>query len=92
MLGISMLVFVPIFFFASEYAQIALGKSAQQAGLYLLYFFLGFVVASQIGGRMLDRGGAKRPVVIGCASPRSGFCLWAGKVTELDFAASRSGT
>ncbi len=28
-----MLAFVPVFFFASEYAQIALGKSAQQAGL-----------------------------------------------------------
>ena len=42
-LGIAMLVFVPLFFFASEYAQIALGKPAQQAGLYLLYFFIGFV-------------------------------------------------
>ena len=28
--------------------------------LVLLYFFLGFVVAAQIGGRMLDRVGAKR--------------------------------
>ena len=84
-LGIAMLVFVPIFFFASEYAQIALGKSAQQAGLYLLYFFLGFVVTSQIGGRILDRSGAKRPVVIGCAVAAVGFDLWAGKVTQLDF-------
>jgi EmrB/QacA subfamily drug resistance transporter len=84
-LGIAMLVFVPVFFFASEYAQIALGKSAQEAGLYLLYFFLGFVVASQLGGRMLDRGGAKRPVVLGCALSAVGFLLWAGKVTQLDF-------
>ena len=84
-LGIAMLVFIPIFFFASEYAQIALGKSAQQAGLYLLYFFLGFVVTSQIGGRILDRRGAKRPVVIGCAVAAVGFALWAGKVTQLDF-------
>jgi EmrB/QacA subfamily drug resistance transporter len=84
-LGISMLVFVPLFFFASEYAQIALGKSAQQAGLYLLYFFLGFVVMSQIGGRILDRRGAKRPVVIGCALAAVGFYLWATKLTQLDF-------
>jgi len=84
-LGIAMLVFIPVFFFASEYAQIALGKSASQAGLYLLYFFLGFVVASQIGGRMLDRGGAKRPVVLGCALCAVGFVLWAGKVTGLNF-------
>ena len=87
-LGIAMLVFVPVFFFASEYAQIALGKTASQAGLYLLYFFIGFVIASQIGGRMLDRRGAKRPVVIGCALAAVGFDLWAGKVTaaELHFA------
>jgi EmrB/QacA subfamily drug resistance transporter len=84
-LFITMLVFVPVFFFASEYAQLALGKSAQQAGLYLLYFFLGFVVASQIGGRVLDRRGAKRPVVIGCVVSAVGFYLWAGQVTKLNF-------
>src|SRR5580704_8201596 len=65
-LAISMLVFIPVFFFASEYAQIALGKSPSQASLVLLYFFVGFVIAAQIGGRMLDRVGAKRPVVLGC--------------------------
>jgi EmrB/QacA subfamily drug resistance transporter len=81
----SMLVFIPVFFFASEYAQIALGKTAQQAGLYLLYFFLGFVVASQIGGRILDRRGAKRPVVIGCTVASVGFGLWASRVTQLNF-------
>jgi MFS family permease len=80
-----MLVFVPVFFFASEYAQIALDKTAQQAGLYLLYFFLGFVVASQIGGRILDRRGAKRPVVVGCSLAAVGFFLWASRVTQLNF-------
>jgi EmrB/QacA subfamily drug resistance transporter len=84
-LGIAMLVFLPVFFFASEYAQIALGKTPSEAGLYILYFFLGFVIAAQIGGRMLDRGGAKRPVVLGCALSAVGFWLWAGKVTGLDF-------
>jgi Major Facilitator Superfamily len=86
-LGISMLVFVPVFFFASVYAQVALNKSASQAGLFLLYFFIGFVVASQIGGRMLDRGGAKRPVVIGCVVAAVGFYLWGSKVTSLSFGA-----
>jgi len=84
-LAISMLVFVPVFFFASEYAQISLGKSASEAGLYILYFFIGFVIAAQIGGRMLDRRGAKRPVVLGCAIGAVGFALWAGKVTSLSF-------
>ena len=83
-LGVSNLVFIPVFFFASEYAQIALGKTSQQAGLFLLYFFIGFVVAAQIGGRMLDRIGAKRPVVIGCALAAVGFWLWGGKVTGLN--------
>ena len=84
-LAISMLVFVPIFLFASEYAQISLGKNAQQSGLYLLFFFLGFASAAQIGGRMLDRRGAKRPVTLGCALAAVGFFLWAGKVTDLNF-------
>jgi len=84
-LGIAMLAFVPVFFFASEYAQIALGKSPSEAGLYILYFFIGFVIAAQIGGRMLDRRGAKRPVAFGCALSAVGFWLWAGKVTGLDF-------
>ncbi len=84
-LGVSMLAFIPVFFFASEYAQISLGKTASEAGLFLLYFFIGFVIAAQIGGRMLDRGGAKRPVVLGCALAAVGFFLWAGKVTTLSF-------
>jgi EmrB/QacA subfamily drug resistance transporter len=84
-LGISMLAFVPVFFFASEYAQISLGKSASEAGLYLLYFFIGFAVAAQIGGRILDSGGAKRPVLFGCIIAAVGFYLWAEKVTTLSF-------
>jgi EmrB/QacA subfamily drug resistance transporter len=88
-LGIAMLVFIPVFFFASEYAQIGLGKNPSEAGIFLLYFFIGFVVAAQIGGRMLDRGGAKRPVTLGCALGAVGFWLWAGKVTELDFSSQQ---
>ena len=89
-LGVAMLAFVPLFFFASEYAQIALGKSAQTTGLVLLYFFAGFVVTSQIGGRILDARGAKIPVVLGCAIAAVGFALWAGKMTDLNLS-HRSG-
>jgi EmrB/QacA subfamily drug resistance transporter len=88
-LAIAMLVFIPVFFFASEYAQIALGKTPSEAGLYILYFFIGFVIAAQVGGRMLDRIGAKRPVVLGCALSAVGFWLWAGKVTGLDFSSQQ---
>src|ERR1700689_4562032 len=57
-LSIAMLVFIPVFFFASEYAQIALDKTPSSAGLYILYFFIGFVIAAQIGG---GGGGARCP-------------------------------
>ena len=84
-LGIAMAAFIPVFFFASEYAQISLGKPTLSAGVVLLYFFIGFVIAAQIGGRMLDRVGAKRPVVIGSALAAVGFALWASKMPGLDF-------
>src|SRR6476661_3931096 len=82
-LGIAMMAFIPVFFFAAIYGQIALAEKATQFSLLILYFFIGFVVCAQIGGRMLDRIGAKRPVVLGCALAAAGFGLWAGKVTDL---------
>jgi EmrB/QacA subfamily drug resistance transporter len=82
-LGIAMMAFIPVFFFASIYGQIALGEKATTSSLLILYFFLGFVVAAQIGGRMLDRTGAKRPVVLGCALAAVGFFVWAGQVSKL---------
>ena len=78
-----MIPFVPLFFFASMYAQISLGESASETGLYLLIFFAGFATASQWGGKMLDRVGARRPVVIGCAVAAVGFYLWARSLTDL---------
>ena len=81
---ISMMAFIPVFFFASIYGQIALAEKATTSSLLILYFFLGFVVCAQIGGRLLDRVGAKRPVVLGCALATAGFALWAGKATDLN--------
>ena len=82
-LFIAMMAFIPVFFFASVYGQIALGEKATQASLLILYFFLGFVVCAQIGGRLLDRTGAKRPVVLGCVLAAVGYALWASKATDL---------
>jgi EmrB/QacA subfamily drug resistance transporter len=78
-----MIPFVPLFFFASEYAQIALGESASETGLYLLIFFAGFATASQRGGRVLDKAGARSTVVAGCAIAAVGFYLWGESLTEL---------
>jgi fucose permease len=66
-------VFIPFFFFGSVYAQVSLGKSSSEAGQYLLYFFIGFVILAQVGGRILDTRGAKPAVVGGCVISAVGF-------------------
>jgi EmrB/QacA subfamily drug resistance transporter len=78
-----MIPFVPLFFFASMYAQISLGESASETGLYLLIFFAGFVLASQRGGQILDKVGARPTVVAGCAVAAGGFFLWGHSLTDL---------
>ncbi len=79
----AMMAFLPVFFFASVYSQLSLGFSANGAGLYLLIYFAGFATASQIGGRMLDKIGAKVPVLLGCAVGAVGYALWGWRLTTL---------
>src|SRR5215467_4954565 len=86
-LGVAMMAFIPVFFFAAIYGQIALAEKAITASLLILWFFLGFVVCAQIGGRLLDRIGAKLPVVLGSALAAAGFGLWASKATDLHVSA-----
>ena len=76
--------FVPLFFFASVYSQVALGWEASESGLYLLVFFGGFATASQWGGRILDAKGARPAVILGSALAAVGFYLWAGQMTDID--------
>lgn len=78
-----MIAFVPLFFFASMYAQISLGESASETGLYLLIFFAGFFVATQRGGKILDERGARPTVILGCLLGAIGFALWAKEMPEL---------
>jgi len=82
-------VFVPFFFFGSVYAQTSLGESASNAGLYIMWFFIGFVIAAQVGGRILDRRGAKPAVVVGSAIGAVGFFLLAQRLTDLSLAHQR---
>lgn len=79
----AMLAFVPVFFFASVYAQVSLSASPNQAALFLLYLFVGFALASQIGGRVLDKHGARPAMRLGTAIGALGFALWASKATDL---------
>ena len=83
----SMVAFVPVFFFASVYSQVSLGYDADNAGLYLLVFFAGFAPAAQVGGRILDKRGAKPAIVAGSALSTAGFLLWAWKLTDLSLGA-----
>ncbi len=64
-------------------------KDASEAGVYLLYFFLGFVVLAQIGGRILDRRGARPAVVLGSAMATVGFWLLANKLPDLSLSAQK---
>jgi EmrB/QacA subfamily drug resistance transporter len=84
---LSNVAFVPLFFFASIYSQLVLGYDADRAGLYLLVIFLGFAPAAQVGGRMLDRGGARRPLVLGSALAAVGLFLWSSKVHDYSLGA-----
>jgi predicted MFS family arabinose efflux permease len=74
--------FLPLFFFASLYAQVVLGYNAGKTGLYILVIFAGFATATQLGGRLLDRRGARRPAIIGSVLGAVGFYLWAGHLHE----------
>ena len=76
--------FVPMFFFASLYAQIALGQSASEAGLTLLIFFAGFATASQFAGNIFDARGARTVVVPGAFVAAIGFALWAWRMPDQD--------
>jgi EmrB/QacA subfamily drug resistance transporter len=75
--------FVPLFFFAATYSQISLGDDPTNAGLYLLVAFAGFGPATQVGGRILDKRGARYAVVPGTLIAAVGFYFWAGSLTDL---------
>jgi len=81
-----MVAFIPVFFFASVYSQVALGYDADNAGLYLLVVFAGFAPAAQVGGRILDTRGAKPALLLGGAVGTAGFLLWALHIPELSLA------
>ena len=75
--------FVPLFFFASMYAQVGLGWSTSNAGLYLLIFFGGFAPGAQIGGRLLDKGRARKAAIWGAALSAAGLFAWAARLQDL---------
>ncbi len=79
-MGLLYACFLPLFFFASVYAQVVLGDNAGKTGLYILLIFIGFASASQLGGRILDRRGARPVAIAGSALGAVGFYFWAGQL------------
>lgn len=79
----SSIAFVPIFFFLSVYGQISLDLNVYQTALLMFEFFIGFVLASNLGGRLFDKRGAKLPLMIGGALGAFAFAWWATKLDIL---------
>lgn len=75
--------FVSTFFFLSVYGQVSLNLSALDTGLLFLKFFIGFVVAAQVGSRRFDRIGARSVFVLGGLIGTAGFAWLAYAVTQL---------
>ena len=86
-LFLAMIGFVPVSYFLSMYAHISLGMDATEATHLLLFFFVGYFVAAQLGGRIFDSRGAKLTILLGCAISAAGFVWWATQVTHLDASA-----
>lgn len=82
-LFLAMIAFVPVSYFLSLYASVSLGLSGTGASTLLLQFFLGFLVAAQVGGRIFDSRGARPTILLGCALGAAGFLWWASKITTL---------
>jgi EmrB/QacA subfamily drug resistance transporter len=84
----SSMAFVPIFFFLSVYGQISLDLNVYQSALLLLEFFIGFVIASNYGGRIFDKQGARVPIIVGGALGAFAFAWWATKLDILSHGAA----
>lgn len=63
--------------FVARYVQQVLGLSPTVAGLLMILPVLAQVVVAPVGGRMLDKGGARRPVALGGVLMVAGVVLLA---------------
>jgi EmrB/QacA subfamily drug resistance transporter len=84
-------VWIAIFFFGSQYFQIAVGQPPSRAGFSILTVFYPFFLTSRIGGQMLDRVGAKIPTVLGLTTTAVGMGLWASELPDLSHSATVPG-
>jgi EmrB/QacA subfamily drug resistance transporter len=84
---LTFLVFAPwlaVFFFGSMYFQVAAHQAPTQAGFSILNMFIGFFIASRVGGGWMDDHGAKTPVVRGFLLGTIGMIVWAQELDNLN--------
>lgn len=75
--------FLSTFFFLSVYGQVSLELTAINTGLLFAKFFVGFVIAAQIGSRRFDRVGARSVLILGGLIGAAGFGWLAVSVTTI---------
>lgn len=80
----AMMAFVPVSYFLSVYGAVSLDLDASGVSILLLLYFLGFLLAAQVGGRIFDARGAKPTILLGCAVGIAGYVWWATQVTTLE--------
>lgn len=75
--------FLSTFFFLSVYGQVSLELTAINTGLLFGKFFVGFVIAAQIGSRRFDQVGARSVLILGGLIGAAGFGWLAVSVTTI---------
>ena len=76
---------LPVILFNSLFLQDVLQFSPIQAGLGIMPVIAALALAAQIGGRMFDDVGVRRPVLIGLGCCLIGLVLWAVSLQTLSF-------
>jgi EmrB/QacA subfamily drug resistance transporter len=84
-MGLLQFALVPVTLYTSLYGQNLLGFSPVIAGVSALPLVLPITVAAQIGGRLFDRAGVRRPVLAGLAIGTVGIVVRAVTLPTLNY-------
>ncbi|MEE8734084.1 MAG: MFS transporter [Bifidobacterium crudilactis] len=80
---IASVVFIPVMFFLSVYGQLSLNLSVANASLLILYFFIGFMIAAQLGAKRFGRRGIRSVFIVSGILTIIGFSGIASAVTAV---------
>jgi EmrB/QacA subfamily drug resistance transporter len=80
---VASMIFIPVMFFLSVLGQLSLGLSVLNASLLILYFFIGFMVAAQLGAKRFARRGIRSVFIVSGILTIIGFSGIAKAVTTV---------